>query len=149
MSVRCYLNAYNVRDYSCTFKTIYLSTVRFFCRLHFLCTQINGYCATRYLCNAIQQIVLEMSCGCSLFPHFQITFSSVALDFKRFSQNISRKMISIKKISTLKKPDVAICYSKDFNREFRSNLTYFQNNLFRANFKKLFECSKICYYFLL
>ena len=48
-------------------------------------------------------------------------------------------MISEKKISTLKNLEVAICYSKYFNRELRSNLTYFQNNLFRANFKKLLE----------
>ena len=103
MWVKCYLNAYNVKDYSCAFKTVYLSTVPFFCRLQFLCTQINGYCATRYLCNAIEQIAWEMSCGCSLFPHFQITFSSVALDFKRFSQNISSKMISIKKKFNIEK----------------------------------------------
>ena len=34
-------------------------------------------CATCYLCNAIQQIVLETSCGFRFSPHFQITFSSV------------------------------------------------------------------------
>ena len=30
-------------------------------------------CTTRYLCNVILQIVLQMTCGFSLFPHFQIT----------------------------------------------------------------------------
>ena len=105
-------------------------------------------CAIRYLCNAIQQIVLEMSCGFSLIPHFQFTFPSFVLDFKLFSQNIPSKMISKKKISILKNPEVATCYSKYFNRKFRSNLTYFQNNLFRANFKKhsnLIKCLIILY----
>ena len=80
-----------------------------------------------------------MSCEFSLFPHFQITFPSFVLDFKLFSQDIPNKMISKRKISTLKNLEMATCYSKYFNREFRPNLTYFQNNLFRANFKKLFE----------
>ena len=75
-----------------------------------------------------------MSHGFGLFPHIQITFSSasVVLDFKLFNQNIVNKMISKKKILTLKNLQVATCYSKYFNREFRSNLTYFQNSLFRA-----------------
>ena len=58
-------------------------------------------------------------------------------------------MISKQKVSTSKNLDVATCYSKDFNREFWSDLTCFHNNLFRANFKKLFECNTMCYYFLL
>ena len=47
------------------------------------------------------------------------------------------------------------CYSKDFNREFGSNFTYFWNNLFRANFKKFFiysrnyEYDKMYYYFFI
>ena len=89
-----------------------------------------------------------MSCGFSLFPHLQITFPSVFLDLKLFSQNIPTKMTSKKKPSKLKNVEVPTCYSKDFNREFRSNLTYFQNNLFRANFKKLFERNKMCFFFL-
>ena len=103
--------------------------------------------AAHYSCNAMWQIVLETACGFSLFPHFPITFPSVVLDFELFNQNITHKMISKKKISTLKNLEVPTCYSKDFNREFRSNLTYFQNNSFRANFKKLFEYNKMCYYF--
>ena len=59
-------------------------------------------CATRYLYNAIQQIILQMSYGFRLFPHFQITFSSVVLDFKLFIQNIPINMISKKKIWTTK-----------------------------------------------
>ena len=105
--------------------------------------------ATRYLCDAILQIVSEMSCGFSLFPDFQTTLFSVVPDFKLFNQNISDKMISKNKTSKFKNREAATCYSKGFNTEFQSNLTYFQNNLFRANFKKLFECNKICYYFLL
>ena len=105
--------------------------------------------ATRYLCDAILRIVLEMSCGFSLFPDFQTTLFSVVPDFKLFNQNISDKMISKNKTSKFKNREAATCYSKGFNTEFQSNLTYFQNNLFRANFKKLFECNKICYYFLL
>ena len=70
---------------------IYLSTVPFF-----------DTCCTGYLCNAIQQIVKEISCGFSLFLHFQITFPSVALDFELYSQNIPNKMISKKKTTTLK-----------------------------------------------
>ena len=50
-------------------------------------------------------------------------------------------MISEEKVSTLKKLEVANYYAKDFNGEFRSNITSFKNNLFRANFKKLFECN--------
>ena len=76
-----------------------------------------------------------MSSGFSLFPHFQITFPSVVLYFKLFSQNIPN-------ISTLKNLEVPTCYSEGFDREFWSNLTYFQSNLFRDNFKKLFECNK-------
>ena len=41
--------------------------------------------------------------------------------------------------------EVAAYYSRDFNREFWSNLTYLHNNVFRANFKKLFEYNKMCY----
>ena len=82
-----------------------------------------------------------MSCGFSLFPNFQITFQSVILDFKLFNHNIPNKMISKKKVSTLKNIEVATCYSGYFNREFWSNLTYFQNNLIRTYFKKLFECN--------
>ena len=57
-----------------------------------------------------------MSHGFSLFSHFQITFSSASavLDFKLFNQNIVNKMISKKKISTLKNLEVATCYSKYF-----------------------------------
>ena len=55
-----------------------------------------------------------MSCGFSLFLHFQTTFPSVVVDFKLFSQNIPNKMISKKKISTLKNLEVPICYSKHF-----------------------------------
>ena len=35
------------------------------------------------------------------------------------------------------------CYSEDFNREHWSNLTDFQNNLSRANFKKVFKFNKM------
>ena len=59
-----------------------------------------------------------MSCGFNLFPHFEITFPSVVLDLKLFSENIPNKMISRNKTSTLKNLEVATCYSKDFNREF-------------------------------
>ena len=48
-------------------------------------------------------------------------------------------MISVNEISTLKNLQVAICHSNDFNREFWADLTYPQNNIFRVNFKKLFE----------
>ena len=41
------------------------------------------------------------------------------------------------------------CYSNNFKKEFQSNLTYFQTNLFRANFKKLFEYNKMCYFFII
>ena len=57
---------------------------------------------------------------------------------KRF-HNVKREA-QTDKISTLKNLEVAICYSKDFNRELRSNLTYFQNNLFRANSR---NCSNV------
>ena len=112
----------------------------FSAKCNFCEINIMYICVTRYVCNAIQQIVMETSCGFSLFSRFQITSVSV-LDFKLFSQNICNKMISRKKNSTFKNLEVASCYSKDFNREFRSNLNYVKTNLFRANFKKLFECS--------
>ena len=77
-----------------------------------------------------------MSYGFSLFP--------------LFSQNIPNKMISKKKKKlTLKNLKVTTCYSNEIKKEFRSNIIYFRNNLFRANFKKLFEYNKMCYYFLL
>ena len=46
-------------------------------------------------------------------------------------------------IRKLRNLEVPTCYSKDFSREFWSNLTDIQNNLFRANFKKLLEFNKI------
>ena len=82
-----------------------------------------------------------MSYGFISFSNFQITFPSVGVDFKVFNQNIPNKINSKKKISKLKNLEVATCYSKYFNIEFRSNLTYFENNLLRTNFKKLFECN--------
>ena len=109
---------------------------------NFLTLRLMYICTTGYLCNAMQQIVLEISCGFILFPHFQISFSSIALDCKIFSHNIPNNMISKQKVSTSKNLDVATCCSKDFNRELWSYLTCFHNNLFRANFKKLFECNK-------
>ena len=103
--------------------------------------------ATRYLRDAILQIIFELSCGFSLFPDFQTTFFSVVPNFKFFNQNIPNKMISKNKTSKFKNREVVTSYSKGFNREFQSNLTYFQNNIFRTNFKKLFECNKMCYTF--
>ena len=70
-------------------------------------------CTTRYLCNAISQIVLEVSCGFSLFPNFQITNASVALDFKLFGQNIPYKMISRKGFN-IEKPRSAHMVLKKF-----------------------------------
>ena len=103
----CIINFYNLLGYSVplmciqcnlnTLNAIYVSQVLLKCLpcLHSFCTPSLMYiCTTRYLCNAIQHIVLEMSCGFSLFPHFQITFPSVVLDIKRLSQNIPNKMIS-------------------------------------------------------
>ena len=46
-------------------------------------------------------------------------------------------------IRKLRNLEVLTYYSKDFSREFWSNLTDIQNNLFRANFKKLLEFNKI------
>ena len=47
-----------------------------FCKL-----SLMYICATRYLCNVIWQFVLELPCSFSSFPHFQITFPSVVIDF--------------------------------------------------------------------
>ena len=58
-------------------------------------------------------------------------------------------MISKKKTSTLKNLEVATCYSKDFSKEFRSNLTYFKNNWFRElisrNYLNVIKCVIIFY----
>ena len=54
-----------------------------------------------------------MSCGFSLFLHFQIPFSAVVLDFKLFSQNIPNKMIS-KKNFNIEKPRSAHLLLKRF-----------------------------------
>ena len=90
-----------------------------------------------------------MSCRFSLFPHLHISFPPVTLDFKLFNQNIPNKMISKKKTSTLKNLEVATCYSKDFSKEFRSNLTYFKNNWFRElisrNYLNVIKCVIIFY----
>ena len=47
-----------------------------------------------------------MPCRFSLFPHFQITFPSVVLDFKLFIQNIPNKMISKENLK-IEKPTIS------------------------------------------
>ena len=81
-----------------TKQFILVQCLFFFAEFIFCTLSLIYICATRYLYNAIQQIVLQMSYGFRLFPHFQITFSSVVLDFKLFIQNIPINMISKKKI---------------------------------------------------
>ena len=89
-----------------------------------------------------------MYCGFSLFLHFHISFPSVILDFKLLAiiyliRGFQVKISTSSLFRKLRNLEVPTCYLKDFSREFWSNLADFQNNLFRANFKKPFEFNKM------
>lgn len=90
-------------------------------------------CTTGYLCNAISQIVLEVSCGFGLFPYFQITNASVALDFKLFGQNIPYKMISRKGFN-IEKPGSAHLVLKKFQQKVSVRFIFFPEQFIYSKF---------------
>ena len=90
--------------------------------------------------------------GLVYFHIFKSLFPSVILDFKHLAKIFlirwfQLKTLSLNLIRKLTNLEVRTFYSKDFSRVFWSNLTDLQNNLFRANFKKLFKFNKIIYIF--
>ena len=76
--IQCYLLAYSV-PLVCLECNLHALNAIYVSQVLLKCLHSKGIlmCSRNTLCNAIKQTVLEMSCGFSLFPHFQITFPSV------------------------------------------------------------------------
>ena len=154
--IQCYLLAYSV-PLRCAqrnlyaLNAIYVRKVLLKCLpcLHSFCTLSLMYiCITRYLCNAIRQIVLEMPCEFSLFPHFEITFHSVALNFKLFSQNIPNKMISKGNFNIVKQkcpPVTQIIITRSFSQISLISRTIYLE-LISRNYSNIIKCVIIFYY---